>query len=169
MANEDFTRFTSESTPLDLTPSESRTEPLADREETYVADAPTLSEEPTTESEPVSEPTAVYEESELPFEKPKTVVFSIVSLVLSVVSLVYGFSGFIGAIFGVCAIVFAIISRAHLGFFDKKTILGLILGIVGTIFGVFIGIIDLTGIFSALDNVVGGILGDVQNDFNVQA
>ena len=39
-------------------------------------------------------------------------------------------------IFGILAIVFAVVSRVRLGYFDTFTVAGMILGIFGTVFGI---------------------------------
>lgn len=167
MANEDFTRFTSEETPLPPTPRAYSN--ITEEEEEYVAGSTSTPEGAPTQGEPAT-PEAEPVEIVTPIEKPKTIVFSLVSLILGIVSLVYGLSGIVGAIFGVVAIVFAIISRVHLGYFDTKCIIGLILGIVGTIFGAFIATVDLLGFFSEAGSFFEEIIDDAVNgDFNHQA
>ena len=164
MANEDFSRFTGEEAPTPTLPR--AYEGIREDEgEDYVA-----GEYSTPESEaPRDEVTESESVETLPFDKPKTIVFSIVSLILSVISLLYGLSGFVGMVFGVAAIVFAIISRVHLGYFDAKSVIGLILGIVGIVFGVFIGVVELTGVFSEFDTVIEEFIGEGAGDFNHQA
>ena len=67
--------------------------------------------------------------------RPKKLGWSLASLVCGIVGAITASFGFSGIIFGVCAVVFAIISRRILGYFDGRSIAGLILGIFGTIFG----------------------------------
>lgn len=67
--------------------------------------------------------------------KPKTLGWSVASLVMGIVSLFTCLFGWASIVFGVIAIVFALISRFSLGYFDGKSIIGLILGIFGTVFG----------------------------------
>ena len=126
-------------------------------------------EEPThTQSEATRTYRRTYESQGTPFEKPKTLAFSIVSLVFSILSLVCCISGFISATFGIIAIVFAIVSRAHLGYFDAMSIIGLILGIIGAVFGLFLGIISIVGIFAESGTIFEEILGP-GSDINIQA
>ena len=68
--------------------------------------------------------------------RPKTLGWSVASLVMGLVSLFTCFFGWASIVFGVLAIIFAITSRVILGYFDGKCICGLILGIFGTVFGV---------------------------------
>lgn len=68
--------------------------------------------------------------------KPKTLGWSVASLVMGIVSLFTCSFGWASIIFGVIAIAFALISRFTLGYFEGKSIIGLILGIFGTVFGV---------------------------------
>ncbi len=109
----------------------------------------------------------VYEEqtASVPFDKPKTMAYSVVALVLSILSVVCCCSGFVSAVFGVVAIVFAIVSRVHLGYFDSMSIVGLILGIIGVVFGVFLGIVTMLGVFTEgkiFDEIVSG---DINTQF----
>ncbi|MBE6644469.1 MAG: hypothetical protein E7612_03710 [Ruminococcaceae bacterium] len=67
--------------------------------------------------------------------KPKTVGWSVASLVMGAVSLFTCSFGWASIIFGALAIVFAVASRRILGYFDGKSIFGLILGLFGTVFG----------------------------------
>ena len=68
--------------------------------------------------------------------RPKTLGWSVASLVMGLVSLFTCSFGWASIVFGVLAIIFAITSRVILGYFDGKCIGGLILGIFGTGFGV---------------------------------
>ena len=69
-------------------------------------------------------------------KKPKSAVWSVISLVLGVLSVVWGLFGWHGMIFGILAIIMAVISRARLGYFDTFTVAGMILGIFGAVFGI---------------------------------
>lgn len=72
------------------------------------------------------------------FGKPKTMGWSVVSLVTGIISVICCCMGITGLFFGVAAIVTAIISRRVLGYFDGMTIAGLVLGIFGIVFGLSI-------------------------------
>lgn len=61
----------------------------------------------------------------------KTYGWSLAAMISGIFSVVFCFTGYAGLIFGVLAIVFAIISRKNLGYFDGRATLGLILGIIG--------------------------------------
>ena len=67
--------------------------------------------------------------------RPKTVGWSVASLVLGILSLVCCCFGWTGAIFGVGAIVFSVVSKRSLGYFDGMAIGGLVCGIFGCVFG----------------------------------
>ena len=97
-------------------------------------------------------------------DKPKTLAYSVTSLVFSVLAIICCCSGFLSALFGVLAIVFAIVSRRHLGYFDSMAIVGLIIGIIGMILGLFVGFITVFGIFSDLE-VIEEAFGGIQTDF----
>ncbi len=66
--------------------------------------------------------------------RPKTLGWSVASLVTGIVSVVCCCLGWVGFI-GIAAIVFAVIARRQLGYFDGMAIAGLILGIFGVVFG----------------------------------
>ena len=68
--------------------------------------------------------------------KRKSRAWSVASLAVSVVSLICCCSHWVGAVLGAIAIVFAIISRRSIGYFDGLAIAGLIVGIFGVVFGV---------------------------------
>ena len=72
------------------------------------------------------------------FGKPKTMGWSVVSLVAGIISVVCCCLGITGIIFGAVAIVAAILSRRVLGYFDGLSIAGLVLGIFGIVFGLAI-------------------------------
>lgn len=68
--------------------------------------------------------------------KPRTIIYSVLSLALGIVSIVLCCcSGWIGLAIGVLGIVFSVVSRYHLGYFDGLSIAGMVLGICGALFG----------------------------------
>ena len=67
--------------------------------------------------------------------RPKTLGWSLASLVTGIVAAVTSSFGWSSVILGIAAIAFAIVSRRVLGYFDGRSIAGLILGIFGGVFG----------------------------------
>ena len=67
--------------------------------------------------------------------KPKTMGWSVASMVLGILSLVCCCIGWTGAIFGIGAIVFSVVAKKSLGYFDGMAIAGLVCGIFGCVFG----------------------------------
>ena len=65
----------------------------------------------------------------------KTYSWSLVSLICGIISVICC-SGYAGIILGALAIVFAIVSRRNLGYFDSMAIGGLVLGIIGFVLGI---------------------------------
>ena len=64
--------------------------------------------------------------------QPRSMLYSIVSLACGIVSVVIGCcGGWFGLGIGALALVFSIVARRHLGYFDGKAIAGLVLGICG--------------------------------------
>lgn len=68
--------------------------------------------------------------------KKKSRIWSLVSLICSIVSLLCCCIPLPGAVLGVLAVVFAVVSRLNIGYFDGLAIAGLIVGIFGLVFSV---------------------------------
>ena len=96
-------------------------------------------------------------------EKPKTMAYSVTALVFSVLSIICCCSGFVSALFGILAIVFAIVSRRHLTYFDSMAIISLIIGIIGAILGLFVGLVTLFGIVGDIE-IFEQAFGDIQTN-----
>ncbi len=94
-------------------------------------------------------------------DRPKTMAYSVASLLLSLMSLVCCCTGAISMLFGILAVVFAILSRRHLGYFDTMALIGLIVGIVGAVFGAFAFILDLLSATEGFEGI------DIRSDFGV--
>lgn len=69
-------------------------------------------------------------------DKQHSRAWSVASLTASIGSLLCCCFASVGIILGILAIVFAIISRRNIGYFDGLSLAGLIIGIFGTVFGV---------------------------------
>ena len=69
--------------------------------------------------------------------------FAIASLVLGILSLVCCCLPYGGLVMAILAVVFAIVSRKKMGYFDSLAIAGLIVGIIGVIFGAFSIFLDI--------------------------
>ena len=67
---------------------------------------------------------------------PRSRGWSVASLVLGILSIVCCCVEYGGLIMGILAIVFSIISRRNLGYFDGMAIAGLITGMIGAVFGI---------------------------------
>lgn len=69
--------------------------------------------------------------------RPRTMLYSVLSLACGIGALfLAAFGGWFGLFIGALAIVFSIVSRRHLGYFDTKAVIGLVLGIAGAVFGI---------------------------------
>ena len=69
------------------------------------------------------------------YGKPKTMAWSVVSLVVGIISVVCCCFGWSGIVLGAFAVVSSMLSRRTLGYFDGMSIAGLVLGIFGLVFG----------------------------------
>ena len=75
---------------------------------------------------------------------PRSRVWSVLSLILGILSIPLAgiyistlpFITFIGLGFVVCSILFALISRRNLGYFDGLSVAGIIVGSIGLVFGI---------------------------------
>jgi uncharacterized membrane protein len=75
-----------------------------------------------------------------------TRLFSLISVVFSVLSLILSFIPWLGLVFGIVSVVFSLISRKQLGYFDGLAVVGLITAIFGLVF-------SLTGIILSISPV----------------
>ena len=66
----------------------------------------------------------------------KTYGWSVASMVSGILSVICCCTGWTGLFFGIISIIFAIISRKNLGYFDGMAVSGLVLGIIGLVLGV---------------------------------
>ncbi len=66
--------------------------------------------------------------------KPKTLLWSIIALALGILSLILSPLGWAGLIIGIAAIVFAVVARIKMGFFNGFIIAALLCSIFGVIF-----------------------------------
>ena len=78
-----------------------------------------------------------YNQTQMP-PKPKTLGWSVASMVVGILSVVCCCFGYTGIIFGLGAIILSIVARKSLGYFEGMAIAGLVLGIFGFVFGVAI-------------------------------
>lgn len=63
-------------------------------------------------------------------------IWSLVSLISAVLSVGLCFLPWLGLVFGILSVVFAVISRNNIGYFDTLGLAGLIVGIFGIVFGI---------------------------------
>ena len=76
-------------------------------------------------------------------DKPKYIIWSLISAILGGISVICAFFGWGGLIVGLGAVAFAIVSRINLKYFDKISIMGLILGLFGIVFGIAVIVIGI--------------------------
>ncbi|MBE6537121.1 MAG: hypothetical protein E7673_04125 [Ruminococcaceae bacterium] len=76
-------------------------------------------------------------------DKPKYMLWSLISAILGGVSIICSFFGWGGLIVGAAAIAFSVVSRISLKYFDKISIVGLILGIFGIVFGAAVIVVGI--------------------------
>nr|MBE6544494.1 hypothetical protein [Oscillospiraceae bacterium] len=62
--------------------------------------------------------------------------WSVVSLILAVLSIAFLYFSWVSLIFGSLAVAAAVVSRINLGYFDKLSLAGIIVGIFGIVFSV---------------------------------
>ena len=75
--------------------------------------------------------------------KHKTRGFSVAAMTLGIISVLCCCFGWVSLVLGIAAIVFSVVSRVTLGYFDGMCIAGLILGIFGVVFGSSMIIMDM--------------------------
>ena len=94
-----------------------------------------FNEESKTSAESTSEGTEyVYKNVIRNKEQRRT--WSVISVVLSVLAVILCYFSWVGLVLGILSIGAALISRKNLGYFDKLTLAGIIIGIFGVVFAI---------------------------------
>ena len=93
------------------------------------------------------------EESEQYYELPlaiksRSLIWSVISFASGVLSLALCVFYYVSLIFALGSVMTSLISRKNLGFFERYAIIGLILGIMGFVFGISSFIANMLGIFA---------------------
>ena len=114
-----------------------------------IADGSENTEEITDKTEtPVSTQVVSEEYYALPEAiKSRSLLWSVISFVLGVLSIALCPLYYVSLVFAIGSVVTSMISRKNLGFFEKYAIFGLILGIMGIVFGISSAIAISMGIF----------------------
>ena len=76
--------------------------------------------------------------------------WSLASLTLGILSILLCLVYYVAIPLAICAVVAAFVSRKNFGFFDQITIIGLILGLVGAVFGIFALSLDIIGVLDLI-------------------
>jgi len=119
-----------------------------DYEDRLLSDGSEENTEDEVEDAPLSEDEEADEYYELPLAiKSRSLIWSVVSFSAGVLSLALCMVWYVSLFFAVGSIVFSLVSRKNLGFFEKWGILGLIFGIMGVVFGISFAIATAIGIF----------------------
>ena len=119
-----------------------------DYEDRLLSDGSEENTEDEVEDAPLSEDEEADEYYELPLAiKSRSLIWSVVSFSAGVLSLALCMIWYVSIFFAVGSIVFSLVSRKNLGFFEKWGILGLIFGIMGVVFGISFAIATAIGIF----------------------
>ena len=88
---------------------------------------------------------------ELPLSlKARKRFWSLASLTLGVLSILLCMVYYVAIPLAICAVIAAFVSRKNFGFFDQITVIGIILGLVGAVFGVFTLTLDIIGVLDLL-------------------
>ena len=95
-------------------------------------------EEVAEEVENENENTVSDEYYELPLAiKSRTLLWSMVSFVLGALSLSLCLFYYISIPFAIASVIFSMVSRRNLGFFEKYSIMGLVFGLMGAVASAF--------------------------------
>ena len=85
-------------------------------------------------------------------EKRPSIIWSLLSLIFSIFSVLLSPIYYIGLPMAIFSVVMALISSKKLGYFNKMSLVGLVIGIFGTVFGIFVLALDVTGVLDGLLN-----------------
>ncbi len=75
-------------------------------------------------------------------ENKNSHIWSAASIALGVLSIILCFIPIVGIIFGLASAAFAVVSRRMLGYFENLAVTGLVVGIFGTVFGIFYAVYE---------------------------
>lgn len=84
-----------------------------------------------------------FEASEEITPKKKSRIWSVCALILAVLSVILFFLPAVSITLGVLAVIFAVVSRFSIGYFDNYGIASIIVGIFGAVFGIAYIIYDV--------------------------
>ncbi len=84
---------------------------------------------------------------ELPAKSSRSMIWSVLSLILGAASVLSSPLYVLGMILGAAAFSLSVYSRRRNGFFTRLAVAGLIVSIVGIVFGIFSMIVSISGIF----------------------
>ena len=79
--------------------------------------------------------------------KSRSLIWAVISVICGALSILLCPYYYVAYVLVAVSIVFSLVSRRNLGFFEKYSIMGIIFGIMGFVFGTFSLIIDLLGLF----------------------
>ena len=77
-------------------------------------------------------------------------IWSILSLIFAILSVALCPFYYFALALSVLAVVFAVIMRRSLGFFNRSAVFGLIIGIMGFVFATCSLVVDLTGLYDLI-------------------
>ena len=93
-------------------------------------------------------------------------IWSVASLIIAVISLLCCCLGWASLIMAVIAIVFAVVSRKNIGFFDGVGLAGLIVGIFGAVFSLTFLLAEVfivnTEYFREFVQEIEGVMGEME-------
>lgn len=118
-----------------------------DYEDRLLSDGTDIDKEEEVETED-NAPDSSEEYYELPPAlRSRSLIWSVISFVAGVLSLALCSFYYVSLVFAVGSILSSLISRRNLGFFERYSIIGLVLGIMGVVCGIFSAIVNSLGIF----------------------
>lgn len=83
-----------------------------------------------------------------PAIKSRSLIWAVIAFAAGILSLALCPFYYLGYAFAVAAVVLALISRHNLGFFERYSIMGIVLGIIGFVFSTFTLVAGLIGLFA---------------------
>lgn len=80
--------------------------------------------------------------------RSRSLIWAVIAFAAGILSLALSSFYYVGYVFSGISLATALISRRNLGFFEKYSIMGIILGIIGLVFSTFSLIAGLLGLFA---------------------
>ena len=83
-------------------------------------------------------------------QSSRSLLWSVLSLIFGIISILVCQIWPLAIVLAASSLGLAVFARYRLGYFDKAALFGLIISIIGIVFGIFSAVVTISGVFNAL-------------------